>query len=122
MNPETEHSSGRDFGHNGFDCCGVPRFLQSAFSFANGSPETEIRRSSETLTSLTVVRIANPVTIVWLVWIQLDHLAQVEKPGQLVIQSWGQLVRIISKDVTDPTVPVRQHLPIVTDVIGPAPK
>ena len=58
--------------------------------------------------------------IVWLVWIQLDHLAQVENPGQLVIQSWGQLVRIIFKDVTDPTVPVRQHLPIVTDVIGPA--
>ena len=96
--------------------------MQSAFSPATGSPETDIRHPSQTLTRLTVVRIAHPVTIVWLVWIQLDHLAQVEKPGQLVIQSWGQLVRIISKDVTDPTVPVRQHLSIVTDVIGPAPK
>ena len=96
--------------------------MQSAFSPANGSPENEIRRRSETLTSMTDVRIADPVTIVWLVWIQRDHLAQVETPGQLVIQSWGQLVRIISKDVTDPTVPVRQHLSIVTDVIGPAPK
>ena len=52
--------------------------------------------------------------------IQPDQLGQVEIPDQLVIQSRGRLVRIISKDVMDPTAPVRQHPPIVTDVIGPA--
>ena len=94
--------------------------MQSAFSFANRSSETEIRLSGGTLTGLTVVRIADHVPIVWLVRIQPDQLGQVEIPDQLVIQSRGRLVRIISKDVMDPTAPVRQHPPIVTDVIGPA--